>query len=187
MPKPSPPVLTVSDIYGDVAVVSCVWVIFAYFLMPMGPTAAMSGCSAGQIKWGQRVFMNLQEQAVLFFVPLWMYAVFISADEAAWLGWLYLGFRSLYPSLWMVIGGEGGPPFPQLFLSTFPAYGINLYEAVVIFAKLGCGFDIKTFFGSTFRGLAATTFLYLLFCIGITPVLHKKVYSHFFVAPNKGA
>ena len=40
----------------------------------------MTGRSKGQCKWGDRCFMNLQEQAVLFFTSLWMHAVFVSAE-----------------------------------------------------------------------------------------------------------
>ena len=37
--------------YGGVAMVSCAWAILAYVLMPLGPTAGLSGLSAGQKNW----------------------------------------------------------------------------------------------------------------------------------------
>jgi len=45
------PLPTFADTYGGVAVVSCLWVILSYAVMPLGPLAGLKKCSAGQQKW----------------------------------------------------------------------------------------------------------------------------------------
>ena len=42
---------TFADTYGGVAAVSCLWVIIAYVLMPLGPLAGLNKCSEGHQKW----------------------------------------------------------------------------------------------------------------------------------------
>ena len=77
------------------------------------------------------------EQAPMFFISLWGFAFMLGADRAATLGWVYLGLRALYAPIWMILGGEGGAPFPVMFISTFPQYGINAYMAFAIVFKYG--------------------------------------------------
>ena len=112
------PAVTVADTYGSVALVSAVWVLFAYSQMPVGPVVRehggptlntlepslavphtdwpikhdeahppvpssqsdMIGRSPGHVRWGNRIFGNLNEQSVLFMVSMWLYAVFINAE-----------------------------------------------------------------------------------------------------------
>jgi len=172
------------EVYGGVALVSCAWIFMAYIFMPMGPTAQMTGRSKGQCKWGDRCFMNLQEQAVLFFTSLWMHAVFVSAETATNFGWLYIFFRALYPIIWAVKGGESGPPFPQLFLSTFTAYGVNVYLTLGVALKIGSGINVEEMFmGYHAIGFLFVSFVFLMFCVGLTPVLHSNFYCKFFAEP----
>ena len=42
---------TIAEMYGGVAMVSCMWVIMAYIFMPLGPIAWLKKCSEGQQKW----------------------------------------------------------------------------------------------------------------------------------------
>ena len=49
--------------------------------------------SPGQQKWGDRTFMNMMEQAPIFFAALWSHAFFCSAKVATGLGMIYLGLR----------------------------------------------------------------------------------------------
>jgi hypothetical protein len=190
--KPAPvvePVVlpaTVQEMYGGIALISVAWVFFAYFVMPLGPIGKFSGRSPGQCKWGDRTFMNLMEQAPLFFVSLWTCAVFVSVDTATLMGWMYMFFRALYPIIWAVKGGEGGPPVPHLFASTFPAYGINVYMAATVAFKLGAEIDLKeALFGSDLVGFALCTVGFLMFATKVTPMLHIKCYTQFFDAPKK--
>ena len=45
-----------------------------------------------------------------------------------------------------VKGGESGPPFPQLFLSTFTAYGVNVYLTLGVALKIGSGINVEEMF-----------------------------------------
>ncbi len=40
---------------------------------------------------------NAVEQGVMFMTSLWLCAVFASVEHAAKYGWIYVGFRSIYP------------------------------------------------------------------------------------------
>ena len=42
---------TIAETYGDVVVVSCVWIIMAYAFMPFGPIAGLKKGTAGHQKW----------------------------------------------------------------------------------------------------------------------------------------
>ena len=77
----------------------------------------------------------MQEQGLLFMASLWLYAVFVSAADATDLGWTYLAMRSMYPVVWMVLGGEKGNPDAGSML-TFPQYAINLFQVVAVVSKL---------------------------------------------------
>ena len=66
----------------------------------------------------------MNEQAPLFFSTLFSFAFVISPSRAAMLGWVYLGLRALYAPIWLIVGGEGGAPFPHLFISTFPQVSV---------------------------------------------------------------
>lgn len=72
---------------------------------------------------------NLLEQIVPFFVSMFAYATFVSAGDAAKIGWAWFFFRSYYLYAYN--------HFPLLFASTFPAYccvwymiGRSVYAAV---------------------------------------------------------
>lgn len=69
--------------------------------------------------WADRSVGNLLEQLPPFFLSLISYALFVSANNAALLGWAWIGFRALYPFLF----GH----MPGLLLSTMPAYSIVWY------------------------------------------------------------
>ena len=77
-----------------------------------------------------RTFLNMLEQSPAFLVSLWMYAVFVSAENAALGAYCYIVFRALYPFLFAM-------GMPWIFLSTFPNYfviwyflGATVYEAL---------------------------------------------------------
>jgi hypothetical protein len=179
------PAVTVADTYGSVALVSAVWVLFAYSQMPFGPISGMIGRSPGHVQWGNRIFGNLNEQSVMFMVSMWLYAVFINAEAAALNGWVYLGFRTLYPTLWLLKGGEAGPPFPLIFVSTFSAYGVNVWHTASIVAKFGLGVDLlDVFMGSTAVGYLAATAAFYLYAMKVVPVLSTAC-TPYFAAPPK--
>jgi hypothetical protein len=69
--------------------------------------------------WADRSVGNYMEQLPPFFVGLVSYALFVSANNAAVLGWAWIGFRALYPFLF----GQ----MPAIFVSTIPAYSIVWY------------------------------------------------------------
>eukprot|EP00967_Tisochrysis_lutea_P127196 scaffold215996_cov32-Tisochrysis_lutea.AAC.2 len=69
--------------------------------------------------WADRSVGNFLEQFVPFLVSLFAYALFVSANRASALGWIWLFFRGLYPLLF----GKN----PALLLSTIPAYSILWY------------------------------------------------------------
>ena len=70
-----------------------------------------------------RTFLNMLEQSPAFLLSLWMHAVFVSIDTAAFAGWIYIAFRAIYPLVFPM-----GPPW--LFLSTFPNYAVIMYFCV---------------------------------------------------------
>lgn len=171
--------------YHEVCAVTCAWVIMAYVQMPMGPTSGMTGRSPGQQKWGNRIFMNMQEQAPLFLASLWAFAIVLTPDRAAMLGWTYLGLRALYAPIWMILGGEGGAPFPQMFVSTFPQYAINFYMALNVILAFGQTEDMKDWFKHDLVGVLILTIVYMGYAVGITPLINKGV-TGFFAAPAAG-
>merc|ERR1711915_475241 len=74
---------------------------------------------------GDRTAGNMLEQSLPFLVSLWLHALVVSPDTAAYYGWLWLAFRSFYPIVYRL-----GVPF--LFLSTAPGYvliALLLYPA----------------------------------------------------------
>ena len=118
---------SMQEAYGGVAMISIMWIIMQYVIMPLGPTAGMKKCSNGQQKWGHRAFLNMGEQGILFNGSLWLYAVFVCAEGAVDLGTAYLALRACFPVVWLTMGGESGQPDIASML-TFPQYAINLYS-----------------------------------------------------------
>eukprot|EP00928_Gymnodinium_smaydae_P049273 TRINITY_DN33060_c0_g1_i1.p1 TRINITY_DN33060_c0_g1~~TRINITY_DN33060_c0_g1_i1.p1 ORF type:complete len:195 (-),score=41.91 TRINITY_DN33060_c0_g1_i1:367-951(-) len=51
-----------------------------------------------------RTFLNMQEQSAPFLLLMWLYAVFCNARVAGVLGFVYVGFRFVYPILWSTRG-----------------------------------------------------------------------------------
>jgi len=129
-----------------------------------------------------RSFLNMQEQSVLFFGSLWLYAVFVSAADAADLGKAYLVLRALYPVIWMVFGGEKGmPEIGSMF--TFPQYAINVYEVVAVVLKLGYGADLtEMFFGYKALGVFVFTVGFMTYAMGVIAFLEENVFAGFFKA-----
>lgn len=129
--------------------------------------------------------MNQIEQAPLFLTSLWSFAYVISPERAAILGNLYLAFRSLYAPIWLFLGGEGGLP-PQIMISTFPQYGINVYLALSVVLKVGCEKDLIDTFGTDVKGLVVCVITYFVFVLGVTPKV-MAVLSVFFDEPAAAA
>ena len=129
---------------------------------------------------GDRTFLNMQEQGVLFFGSLWLYAVFVSASDAADLGKVYLVLRALYPIIWMVFGGEKG--FPQIgMMFTVPQYAINLFEVVAVILKLGYGADLTgMFFGYKALGVFVFNIGFASYSGGVVASLQEKVFAKYF-------
>ena len=153
----------------------------ALAMMPAGPTAGMSGMSEGHQKWGNRIFGNMTEHGIMFFPALWCYAIFVDADEATLLGAAYLIFRGLYPVIWATVGGESGAPFPVIFISTFPQYGIIVYECLGVLLKLSGGVDVDDyFFNSDIVGVLICTAGFLAYALGLWPKLHGLLFARCF-------
>jgi len=141
------------------ALINAAWVILAYNLMPLGPTAnglGMGGKSMNdaQKRWGDRAFGNMIEQAPMFLSSLWLHALFVSSTVATQLGAIYLALRLCYPIIWAVWGGAKGVPFnpytwkvfgkfPVIYYSTFPQYGIVFYMAFATVLKLAFGLSLN--------------------------------------------
>ena len=64
---------------------------------------------------GDRTVGNTLEQTAPFLISLWLCALFHSANVAAFYGWLWLAFRSVYPFCFYF-------GLPWLFFSTLPGY-----------------------------------------------------------------
>lgn len=168
-----------------VAVVTAAWSLLGYVVMVLGPTAALTGGSKAQCKWGDRTFMNMQEQAALFLSSLWTCAFFVSAEKAASLGTAYVLLRALYPIIWLAVGVE--TPYPHIFLSTFPQYGINLYMLTMVLLKsAGDRVDLTAFFGGfDALGVFVFTAAYYTYALKLLPVLQTSLVAKCFAAGKK--
>ncbi len=79
----------------------------------------------GRMLAADRVVINTHEQMVPFLVAMWLHAVFVSPQHAAWLGVAYTILRAGYPIL---LGKSLSKTQPKrVFLVTGPAYGIIVY------------------------------------------------------------
>jgi len=180
------------------ALVSAAHTILAYNFMPLGPTAYGLGMgskqmSAGQKKWGERTFLNMQEQAPYFTVALWLHAVFVSPVVATQLGAIYLVLRLMYPVIWAVFGGEDGVPhteystvplfgpLKQIYYSTFPQYGIVFYMAFSTILKIAFGISLNALVKMPML-VAPIGFGWFLYHYAYVPypLLHEHVFSKFF-------
>ena len=89
-----------------------------------------------------------------------------------------------YPIIWALVGGGGvGAPFPQIFFSTFPQYGIAFYMALAVVLELGAGLDLNAMVGNPLlvAPIGFGAFLYV-FAIYLVPVLQKNVFAKAFIA-----
>ena len=122
----------------------------------------------------------MQEQAALFFSSLWLYAVFVSAADATDLGTAYLIMRSMYPGIWMVLGGEKGMPEAGSFL-TFPQYAICLFQAVSVIMKLKYNADLtECFLGYKALGVFVFTASFMTYAMVVIGKLTDSVFAGFF-------
>ena len=120
------------------------------------------------------------EQAPLFLTSLWTMAITVSPERASSLGWTYLGLRCLYAPIWLLAGGEAGPPFPHLFISTFTQYGINCYQALAVVMKVKYGKDIASYFmGNDLIGAGAVSTGLLLYALGVCPQINMALAGFF--------
>ena len=94
---------------GGTALVTSAYVFLAMNLMPWGPTAIMVKATEAHKKWGDRAFQNTMEHAPLFLAALWTHAIFVSAEAATAMGWVYVALRACYPVVWAVVGGQAQP------------------------------------------------------------------------------
>mmetsp|Transcript_23934 Transcript_23934/g.46642 ORF Transcript_23934/g.46642 Transcript_23934/m.46642 type:complete len:189 (+) Transcript_23934:1-567(+) len=76
-----------------------------------------------------RTVGNMIEQALPFLLSLWMHAIFVSPDNAAVAGWVWLGFRAIYPLVFL----KG---LPWLLISTVPGYAVVLYLVGGVIVKM---------------------------------------------------
>ena len=177
------PAATLTGFEGP-GLVTAMWALISLNFMPLGPTAAMCGTTPGQQKWGDRTFMNMIEQAPIFFAALWSHAIFCSPETATALGFAYLTFRLAYPIIWALVGGGGvGAPFPQIFFSTFPQYGIAFYMALAVVLEVGLGIDLNEAVGAPLvvAPVGFGAFLYVFAIYGV-PILQKNVFAKAFIA-----
>ena len=124
------------------------------------------------------------EQSPLFLTSLWTMAALVSPERASNLGWAYLGFRCCYAPIWLLFGGEAGPPFPTIFISTFTQYGINCYQALAVIMKVKYGKDIASYFmGNDLIGAGAVSVGLLMYALGVTPQINMAL-SGFFGKPD---
>ena len=122
----------------------------------------------------------MQEQGILFHGSLWLYAVFVSAADATDLGTAYLILRSMYPWVWMVLGGEKGMPEAGMLL-TFPQYAICLFQVVSVIMKLNYDADFKDYFlGYKTLGVFAFFACFSVYAMVVIATLSVSVFAGFF-------
>lgn len=174
------------------ALVTSAYVFVVMNLMPWGPTAPMVQATEQHKHWGMRAFQNTMEHAPLFLAALWTHAIFVSAEAATAMGWVYVALRACYPVVWAVVGGANGQPMAgytwflfgdkfNLMYCTFPQYGIVMYMAVANMLSLGCGFDLNALvvMPAAFAPIGMGLFLFH-FCMGIIPIVQKAVIKPLF-------
>jgi hypothetical protein len=85
-----------------------------------------------------RAVINTQEQMVPFLVAMWIHAVVVSPEHAAWLGVVYTALRAVYPAL---LGSSlSKMQSLRVVLATGPAYGIVFYLlASAVYVVLSSG------------------------------------------------
>lgn len=76
-----------------------------------------------------RTQLNMLEQMPPFVVTLWLYAVFVDAGTAGFLGWVYVASRALYPIVTATIASSGRLS-ALVLVSTIPNYLVIVYFAV---------------------------------------------------------
>ena len=98
---------------------------YVYFQAKSAPKDKGEKVSYASIKYNSkdrlslmvdRTVGNTMEQAIPFLLALGLNTVFISADNAAWYGWIYIATRSYYPFAFRL-------GLPYLLFSTIPGYG----------------------------------------------------------------
>ena len=175
-----------SELAGP-AMVTAGYVLMGMNFMPLGPTAGMVGANDAQKMWGNRAFLNMMEHAPLFLSSLWIFAIFVSAEEATKVGSAYLALRFMYPIIWAYWGGAGGAPMKpytwfffgkgvNLFYCTFPQYGCVFYMALATLLKCGFGISLNAMVGAPVVAapLGFGLFLYH-FALGCFPYLQSAV------------
>ncbi len=76
-----------------------------------------------------RSFANFNEQTAPFLGLLWLFATFVSAEDAAVHGAVYVAFRFCFLPLWAI----GGKWTVLIELSTQPCYAVlNLWKASLL-------------------------------------------------------
>lgn len=87
--------------------------------------------------------VNMNEQGPPFLICLWLHAVFVSVEDAAFFGSWCLFLTAMYiPSELSYVFAWGVPPLELgCFFTLFPLYLINLYLALSVVFGLGRAFD----------------------------------------------
>ena len=82
---------------------------------------------------------------------LWMYAIFVSPDNATKLGFAYIIFRVLYVLVWLVGGAMDTVKGtnPAMMGVTMPMYCIILYMTASPMAKAYYDYDLDGFYAPT--------------------------------------
>lgn len=92
----------------------------------------------GRMLAADRAVINTHEQMVPFLASMWMHAVFVSPNHAAWLGVVYTILRAIYPAL---LGRNlSKTQSKRVFLATGPSYAIIGYLlASAVYAAMTAG------------------------------------------------
>lgn len=110
--------------YNGCAAVMGGYVMIYYVNMWLSAGTPTDACPA-QTTWGNRIFLNMGEQAPAFLTSFWTHAAFASPLVASQVGTAYLGFTVLYTLL--RLKNKGGMDVQTGFLTTVPRYAINVF------------------------------------------------------------
>jgi hypothetical protein len=155
--------------FKGVIVVSSVFTWMYYTMMMLGPSSKECNANDKHVHWAVRAFGNLHEQAPVYLLSLWSYAIFVSPEDGAVFGAAYLVMRFFYPMYGRPPSGcctapespcvsLRPPPRARLalrsiwlfrgrfdeviFLCTFPQYGIIIYMMLSTVTK-AYGLDLR--------------------------------------------
>lgn len=169
--------LLLPEEYDSCVVVMGGWIAIYYVYMWLCASVNMSeDFSENHKLWGNRIFLNMGEQAPAFLVSFWLHALTVSPDSAATIGTYYLLFTVSYAVVRLMLQGKAEIP---LVISTNPRYAMVMFYTTTAVLKRGFDVDYVGLFGGS------TLIAYLTFVpIAFVSFLVIEAFNRAVIAPR---